>query len=398
MTNAQKTTLAQRRYMAVGFRILASFNRDFYSIALPIIIIGFAAVAQELKYTVTVYFFAFALSQLLCGYYIERYGGRLVLRAALILFVIGTMLCLATTFYWPLMFLGRSLQAIGVACLPVLAKAMLVRKLKSAKDSFFIVRMSQSILKAGIPILTGFLLALVSWQWVFILLFIWTIVYYMIALSLESEIYPAHKKQHKLKLPFALYGQAFTDKLSLSLLMSYSIVNGTASLYTFAAALILTQKLGLDSWSVGLLISTFTFAQLLALAVAKWLRPYVKARMNISIALGASFIGAASMLVSIWMFGENVMGLVLPTCLIAFAQGYSYADYNVFFTKKCKNVGAGVIMSIASALSSFVSACAIFVWTYWHQTNPTLALGVVLLVMCIISGATFMYALHFIDR
>ena len=375
---------------AIALRLLASYNRDFYSIALPVIIIGFARLAHTLKYTVTIYFFCFAISQLLAGFYIQKQGGRKILLLALMCFLLGTLLCVFTNYYWPFMFAGRALQAFGIGCLPVLAKAMLARKLKSAKSSFFIMRSIQNILKMIFPILTGILLMIFPWQGVFILVFFWGTSYYLAAIFLAPELYPKQNDLQDMTWPGKLYLKALSDKRSLGYLLSYSLVSGSAYLYTFACAMILTIDLHYAASIVGLFISCFMLAQFFGLAVSQLFRSSTPGKVNLMLTLIGINLTACAMLVTSYLFKTNVYSVMIPAACLSFAQGYSYADFNYAISKKCVAIGSGLIMSLSSALAAFLSAIAICIWTHYHVYHPALMLSSVLLLMFIISFSFYL--------
>ncbi len=94
-----------------------------YGPALPSIVADLGTTDAGGKLTMTVYFAAFAISQLLCGPLSDRFGRRWVGVAFFAIYVVGSLVCaLAPTL--EMLLLGRVMQGFGVSAGGAISRAM----------------------------------------------------------------------------------------------------------------------------------------------------------------------------------------------------------------------------------------------------------------------------------
>ncbi|MDZ7909807.1 MAG: MFS transporter [Gemmobacter sp.] len=94
------------------------FAIDMYLPALPAIGADLGASVQVMQTTITAYFIAFGLAQLIYGPWADQAGRKLPLYAGLAIFVIGSVICtFAPTAEW--LVAGRFVQGLGGAAVMV---------------------------------------------------------------------------------------------------------------------------------------------------------------------------------------------------------------------------------------------------------------------------------------
>src|SRR3990167_8516207 len=85
---------------------------DMYVPSLPYITQYFSASTTAVKLTISAYFLTFSVSQLIYGPLSDGFGRRIILIIGLVIFLIGSALCV---FAWSInaLLVGRLLQGIG---------------------------------------------------------------------------------------------------------------------------------------------------------------------------------------------------------------------------------------------------------------------------------------------
>lgn len=139
-----------------------------YGPALPSIVADLGASDAGGKLTMSVYFAAFALAQLICGPLSDRYGRRWVGVAFFALYVLGSVVC-ALAPNLEMLLLGRMLQGFGVSAGGALSRAM-VRDQFAGMEAVRILTLVNLILTitpAVAPTLGSLILLAGSWPLMF---------------------------------------------------------------------------------------------------------------------------------------------------------------------------------------------------------------------------------------
>lgn len=149
----------------------ASISTDLYLPALPVMGIALHASAGIVALTISGYLIGFSLGQLVWGPVSDRIGRRLPIALGLVLFVVGSAGCAASTS--ASMLIGwRIVQAIGASASVVLARAM-VRDLYAGYHASQIMSTLMTVMAIAPlvgPILGGQILHFSSWRAIFWLL------------------------------------------------------------------------------------------------------------------------------------------------------------------------------------------------------------------------------------
>lgn len=145
-------------------------NMDSTVIAtsLPAIAADIGAEPISLKLALTAYFVALAIFIPLSGWMADRLGAKNVFRAAIVVFMVGSICCAFSDSLLTFV-LSRFLQGIGGSMMTPIARLVLVR---STKRSELVSAMAWLTVPALIgpisgPPLGGFLTTFYSWHWIF---------------------------------------------------------------------------------------------------------------------------------------------------------------------------------------------------------------------------------------
>ena len=148
--------------------LMENIDATVLATALPTMARDFGVDAPAMSIALTSYLLSLAIFIPASGKMADRYGSRTVFRAAILVFVIGSILCaLAPTLL--LLVLARLLQGIGGAMMMPVGRLVLMRSV-ARKD--MVSAMSWLLVPALIgpivgPPLGGFIVTYLDWRWIF---------------------------------------------------------------------------------------------------------------------------------------------------------------------------------------------------------------------------------------
>jgi DHA1 family bicyclomycin/chloramphenicol resistance-like MFS transporter len=165
--------MSARRTAIIGGLMVATgpLSLTLYAPALPTIVGDFATSDAAGKLTLTVYFAAFALAQLICGPLSDRFGRRSVGMAFFAIYVLGSLIA-AMAPSLEVLFIGRFVQGFGVSAGVALSRAM-VRDQFVGGEAIRILTLINLILTvtpAVAPTLGSVILLLGSWHMLFVIM------------------------------------------------------------------------------------------------------------------------------------------------------------------------------------------------------------------------------------
>lgn len=165
--------MSARRTAIIGGLMVATgpLSLTLYAPALPTIVGDLGTTDAGVKLTLTVYFAAFALAQLICGPLSDRFGRRSVGIAFFAIYVLGSLVCMAAPSL-EVLFIGRFIQGFGVSAGVALSRAM-VRDQFVGSEAIRILTMINLILTvtpAVAPTLGSVILLGGSWHYLFLVM------------------------------------------------------------------------------------------------------------------------------------------------------------------------------------------------------------------------------------
>lgn len=173
MTASRPAGMSARRTAIIGGLMVATgpLSLMLYAPALPTIVADLGTTDAGGKLTLTVYFAAFALGQLICGPLSDRFGRRSVGIGFFAIYVLGSLLgALAPTL--ELLFLGRFIQGFGVSAGVALSRAMVRDQFTGAEAIriLTLVNLILTVTPAVAPTLGSFILLFGSWHHMFVVM------------------------------------------------------------------------------------------------------------------------------------------------------------------------------------------------------------------------------------
>lgn len=150
--------------------VAGNLSNDIYLPCLPHLQHVFGVPAELILLSLTAWFLGDSVPQLFMGPLCDRVGLRTFARSSLLLFIVGTILCLLEYSY-PLFLLGRVLQGIGVCAMTILSFATIQQYYSGDKKIKMLAILSICHTTAPLlgPLLGAYLFSWWGWQSTFVL-------------------------------------------------------------------------------------------------------------------------------------------------------------------------------------------------------------------------------------
>ena len=291
---------------------IGPFAIDMYLPAMPMIGEDLGTSVQGMQTTITAYFIAFGLAQLIYGPWADRSGRKVPLYAGILVFIAGSVVCtLASSVEW--LVAGRFIQGLGGAALMVVPRAI-IRDLytgPSATRLMAAVMLVISVSPMLAPLAGAGLMAVFDWRAIFATLLVAALASLAILHLLQPETLPPADRQ-PFNLTDALAGarRLLADPLFMGLTFLGGF--GMASFFVFiaSASFVYTQEFELSPTGFSLAFAVNAIGFFASSQAAAYLgQTYGPPRVMATAAAG---FGAVTVL----LFGVALLGLAsLPVCI-----------------------------------------------------------------------------------
>ncbi|MET7426453.1 multidrug effflux MFS transporter [Dactylosporangium sp. NPDC005555] len=292
----------RRARLAVVLGSLAAFGPltiDMYLPAMPGMARELHTSAPMVQLTLTVFVIGLALGQVVAGPLSDAWGRRRPLLAGMALYVAGSLWCaLAPDVGW--LIAGRAVQSLGAATGVVLSRAI-VRDLfeGTAMTRFFstlmLVNGAAPILA---PVIGGQLLAVATWQAVFLVLAgFGTVLSLAVVLALPESL-PADRRRSGFRDTSRAFRVLVTDRHYLRYVLAAALMFAAVFAYISGSSFVLQDVYGLSAQQYSLVFAAnglgiVVFGQLNGLIVGRVAGEHTLLRTGLTVAV----LGAAGVLV-----------------------------------------------------------------------------------------------------
>ena len=307
------------------------FAIDMYLPAMPTIGADLGASVPMMQSTLTSYFLAFGLAQLIYGPWADQAGRKPPLYAGLAIFILGTMLCVFAQSAGGLI-AGRFVQGLGGAAVMVVPRAV-IRDMYTGHQATRLMAAIMLVISVSpflAPLAGSGMLALTGWRGIFAVLALAALAsLLMTRLMLTETLAPAARQKASIPVLLAGCKTLLTHRgfLGLTFLGGF----GMASFFVFiaSAAFVYTQAFGLSptQFSLAFAVNAVGFFGSSQLAAGFGLRFGAVRVMRLAtlgfalttfalLALG--MMGWASLPVTIGglLVANAFLGLVIPTAIV----------------------------------------------------------------------------------
>lgn len=308
----------------VGALLIAvgPISMSLYSPALTLLTQVFATSEEAIRGTITVYLFAFALAQLLCGPLSDRFGRRPVVLVCLALYVIGSGVAAAAGSVLVLA-LARVIQGIGACGGMALSRVMVVDRFAGNGAARIISLMSLilSLAPAAAPVLGGSLITVLSWRWLFVLMALYGAALFVLVWRFPETNGRRDTRATRPRTMLVNYAKLLTSRAFLSQVVLTALAVGGFYASQTLAPFVLMGRLGLSSPRFGLvtasLMVSYLFGSLATNRLLRWLS------LQRIVVVGALCVLAAAAALAVGLrFQFGVAEVVGPLCLWLFGMAF----------------------------------------------------------------------------
>ncbi len=200
--------------MVLSMVMIAPLSVDEYTPSLPHMVKSLGTTTAQMQLTVTLYMFAFAISQLIFGPIADRIGRRRLLIRIFPLFLLGTALC-ACAQSESFLFAGRILQGLGVGPIAFTSSTLISDSFEGAEltHTTSLYSTVYSFVPIAAPLIGGFIQDIWGWQANFLFVFIFAFILYLFYLWKLPETHKGSGfKDFSLKKILHDYGKVLRNK------------------------------------------------------------------------------------------------------------------------------------------------------------------------------------------
>jgi MFS transporter, DHA1 family, multidrug resistance protein len=374
------TSIARPALVLGLLSCIGPFAIDMYLPAMPTIATDLGTSMQAMQATITAYFLAFGVAQLLYGPWADQAGRKRPLYAGIAIFALGSALC-AIAPSDTLLIAGRAVQGLGGASLMVVPRAI-IRDISTGNEATRLmaaVMLVFSVSPMLAPLAGAGLLSLATWRWIFIVLLLASVASVaLLAVAQPETLAPENRQRFNLPETLSAAKRLLTDRgfLSLTFLGAFSM----ASFFVFlaSAAFVYTGTFGLSptGFSLAFAANAMSFigasqaagplgSRFGAMAVMRWATFGFALATCSLFALALSMpIGLATIIIGLGL-GNACLGLIIPTTMVMALD--DHGDI------------AGLASSLGGTLQMLTGGVVIVAFGGVFSASPTPMIGVIAL-------------------
>lgn len=247
--------------LLAGLAAIGALSTNIILPSFPSISAALNVPARDLGLTLSSFFIAFAIGQLFVGPLSDRFGRRWFVLGGLTVFIIGSTICAGAESF-PMLIVGRVVQALGVCAASVLSRAI-ARDLfdgEALAKALSLTMVAMAAAPGFSPLLGSALDAQFGWRAAFVVvggLGAILAAYYALG---AGETHPADRRSAiSLSATMRAYRQLLADPRFILPALAVSLIIGGLYAFFAAAPAILMLSLGLTSLQLGLFFAATVF-------------------------------------------------------------------------------------------------------------------------------------------
>jgi DHA1 family bicyclomycin/chloramphenicol resistance-like MFS transporter len=237
-------------FTAIFMMILTGAEVDLFVPSFPQLQQIFNLTPFMVELTLGVNLVAHCITAFIAGNLGDKYGRKPVIITGLIIFIIGSILCVFAPYYWVLL-LGRALQGIGISGPAVLTYVLISDKyaVKKMQHLMGMVNASVTIAMASAPVVGSYVNLFFNWQGNFVILLIFGIISLLLVIFFIPK--NNHAKQ-SIKISLKEYLPIFKSKKATLYLISICFAMQSYWIFIGMSPILYMEDLGVSLKEFGL--------------------------------------------------------------------------------------------------------------------------------------------------
>ncbi|MFZ9035925.1 MAG: multidrug effflux MFS transporter [Francisellaceae bacterium] len=360
MLNIKATKLEKTIFVItiMSTSMLGIFISDIYVPSLPSISRDFGTSESLLAFSVTLYFFTYALAQLIYGPLSERFGRRRIFLSGMTISLFGTIITLSSINFTMLL-IGRSIEAIGMAA-PMSLGRVIFRDVIHDKTQYarFMSFLGIGTLMAPViaPIVGAFLAKLFGWRADFVFIFILSISCYIAALFYLKETLLSPRKRLSAKLTLKTYLWVIRNRSFVkNMLISSTIMSAIISYFSLSPFLF-EQHFGLSELDYATVFATGEIFLVFGMFSNGLLLKTISIEQSQRLSVSLFVIAVIIINIDYFFASHNLVLLMGGIMLFNYAAGMNFPTSSTLAITAFKT-RLGAVGSLYGCLSMLIAGC-----------------------------------------
>ncbi|OGT29929.1 MAG: hypothetical protein A3E87_09325 [Gammaproteobacteria bacterium RIFCSPHIGHO2_12_FULL_35_23] len=301
---------------------------DIYLPSLPSMVLSLQTNSADLQLTFTFYIIGLGISQLFYGFLTDRLGRKPIIQFGLLLFILSSILCVASRDIY-LLFAGRLLQGLGGGAIFVVTNAIW-------KDVFVGEQLARrvtygSLIWSLVPILApalgGFIQQYLGWQMNFYIMMGYAVItLFLLWIWLPETLNKTEVEKICFKKLIIDYLHILTDIRFLRFVACVIFSWGAVIAFSIVGPFIFQNLLRVSASLYGTLILIVGVAYTVGTFLNGLLLNYYQTLTLLKFGIILMLISALALLGFAGLGWFNITTILLATCLLQIGQGFIFAN------------------------------------------------------------------------
>lgn len=352
--------------------------------------------SSNLKLSIFLFLFSYAISQFFWGSLSENIGRKKCVIIGLTIACIGTLITLSA----PNILLfntGRLIEGFGIGCSSVLARALLADSFDKLKIAFVMSYTAtiMNITPALAPIIGGHLQYWFGWRSIFLFLLIYTLFLLILFIKKLPKTRTPGQKHLNFKAAIKQYADVITHREFLGYALPFIFLTGGLLGYYAATPYIFISVLHFSVQNYSYFSIIIALAYITSTVISRYFAKKLGVDKTILLGLLIALLAAFTAIINWLFFSISTVTILLPMTIYAIAAG---------LVSPCSNAGAMAVMrhkagaSNAILSASYYGAWAISSLIITHLTLTSLGALAGYIVMIAILAAIGFWKLNLLSN
>lgn len=326
MTTATKTQYSFQWIALLGLlTALGPLSIDMYMPALPEMAVEFGTTTISISNSIPAYFLGLALGQLFYGSLSDRIGRKPPLYIGLVIYCIGSILCIFAHSEWALIG-ARVLQALGGCVGVVMARAAIRDSLDVRTSAQALAHMAMILGIAPIiaPLLGSVLIQFFSWHSIFIVLALVGLMALACVHYFFKETLPVERRLNlNLSQVLILYGNILKDRSFRTPLLAMTGFSGMMYCYLTSASALFMESLGFNQHQFALAFGLNAFGIMLFSFANSKIVKKVGPLALLHFGGTLQFVGAVLLMLNAFAIDVGTAGILIALFMVVAGLGFT---------------------------------------------------------------------------